>query len=152
VILLKKKYPRNDKQISVFLISDHEKSRSFRTIKKLIHYLKISNSSIATSFHDVFNKETTEHLKNRLNKQFDVIIISLTKSNLLNLMGYDFFEKVFNGEVIIYIFGAKSAWIDLKLKYKKKILCYERKGVSKTSRQFIEDITDFIIHKQKGLL
>lgn len=149
---MKKVYPRDANKINVLLISDYEKSASFLTIKNLINYLKISNSSIVTFFHDSFDKEKIENLKNRLNKKFDIIIISLTKNNLLNLMMYDFYEKAFSNKVMIFLFGAKSAWIDVKYKYKNKILCYERKGVSKTSQQFIDDINIFFTHKKKGLI
>ena len=143
---------RDFKKINILLISDYEKSVSFITIKNLNYHLKTSNSSIVTFFHDIFDKEKINILKNILNKKFDLIIISLTKKNLLNLRIYDFYEKAFNNKSMIYIFGAKSAWIDVKNKYKNNIMCYERRGVSKTSQQFIGDISIFIIRKKKGLI
>jgi len=150
--LLKPIIPRDTNKINILLISDYEKSVSFTTIKNLYYYLKTSNSSIVTCFHDTFDKEIINNLKNILNKQFDIIIISLTKNNLLNLRIYDFYEKAFNNKSMVYIFGAKSAWINIKNKYKNNVLCYERRGVSKTSQQFIGDIGIFIIRNKKGLI
>ncbi len=147
--LLKQIIPKDTKKINILLISDYEKSVSFITIKKLYYYLKTTNSTIVTFFHNTFDKENINNLKNILNKNFDIIIISLTKDNLLNLRIYDFYEKAFNNKSMIFIFGAKSAWKDVKNKY--NVRCYERRGVSKTSQQFIRDISLFIARKKKGL-
>jgi len=138
----------NSVQVHIIIISDFPKLKSFKTIRRLITYLKGKNIKINTFFYDNYNDSVLNIITNRLKVNVDCVIISLTKKNLANIIKSDFFKNMcdIRKETKIFIFGAKSILLNLNQNYKEKFYLYERKGVSKTSKKLIEDIEHCIIH------
>jgi len=152
--------------MGILIISDEIESKSFGQILSLkreiqglrrnrVDLFVFSNKGILVN-HEKIGEETDNPiniLKKLLRKKtYDLIVISLKLVNLRRLFSQK--RNVLNmiemnsPQTNIFLFGASSTLDKLKEKRTKNVFLYARPGVSKLTKEFRNDVIDYIKTKK----